>query len=166
MKIQCQRDTFAHRIANDRYSLPVMWADYQDWHGGTPDEAHSSVQHWGNVEEYLADRHGLRTGPRPGQNVQEYLDHYFTHPASLAAAKLHSLAQSRPQVDGREGTDDYMLTDDDLTQGAALGLLKLRRHQQTKKLEPFGPCVVCDEEATEEYDGDPLCADCFNEGSQ
>ena len=128
-----------HTAAEDQYSLPAMWDDYVDWDGGDHDDARSSVQLWGNVEEYLAERHGLRTSAENGQDWQEYLDHYYSHPAALAAAKLHSLAQARPQVDGYENTDDYLLNDDDLTHGAALGLLKIRRDQKTKRLEPVDP---------------------------
>lgn len=50
----------------------------------------------------------------------------------MGMAKLHSLAQGRSQVDGYTP-----LTDDDLTQGAALGLLKIRRNQKTRRLEPI-----------------------------
>ena len=114
---------------DDRYSLPTLWEDYQNWGGGdSPD----SVQFWGNVEEYLKDRHGLEPWPANGEDVQEYLDHYFAHPATMGMAKLHSLAQGRSQVDGYTP-----LTDDDLTQGAALGLLKIRRNQKTRRLEPI-----------------------------
>jgi hypothetical protein len=114
--------------------LPKLWADYQDWHKPYDDPeipytAHDSVKSWGNVEEYLNDRHGLHpTDPAT-----------YDHPVTLGMAKLHSLAQSRPQVDGYAGTDDYLLNDNDLTTGAALGLLKIRRNNLTKKLEPDNP---------------------------
>lgn len=105
---------------DDPYSLPAVWKGYQDWWGENPDHpARDSIQLWGNVEDYLLDRHGV--SPYDEQ----------IHPACLAAAKLHSLAQGRPQVDGYEGTDDYLLTDDDKVQGAALGLLKIRRNHHT-----------------------------------
>lgn len=107
--------------------LPELWQDYSDWHNELHGSDHEyrpehSVQNWGNVEEYLQDRHGL----------SPYAPEALDHPVSFGMAKLHSLAQSRPQVDGH----DYMLSDDDLTSGAALGLLKIRKNDRTKKLEP------------------------------
>ncbi|AEL97759.1 ParB-like nuclease domain protein [Mycobacterium phage Dandelion] len=108
--------------------LSQLWADYQDWHGPTDPEdedaytPHDSVQSWGNVESYLQDRHGL----------SPWDEGYYDHPITFGMAKLHSLAQARPQVDGH----DYDLSDDDLVSGAALGLLKIRRNQQTKRMEP------------------------------
>lgn len=75
------------------------------------------------------DRHGL----------DPYDEATFSHPVTLTMSKLHSLAQSRPWVDGQEGTEDYLLKDSDLLTGAALGLLKIRRNQKTKKLEPDNP---------------------------
>jgi ribosomal protein S18 acetylase RimI-like enzyme len=114
--------------------LPDLWKDYQGWHHDVhgPDADYRpehSVQSWGNVEEYLNDRHGL--SPHDPASLD--------HPAALGMAKLHSLAQARPQVDGFGGTDDYLLNDDDLTTGAALGLLRIRKNQLTQKLEPALP---------------------------
>jgi hypothetical protein len=139
-----------------------------DW-DGDPEGAKSSVQRWGNVEEYLSDRHGLLPAPQNGQDVQEYLDSYFGHPATFAAAKLHSLAQARPHVDGygpggeRDNRfEDYLLSDDDLTQGAALGLLKIRRNNKTKQLEPH-VCTGCGNLNLPPPDkkGNSECQDCF-----
>ncbi|AXN53906.1 hypothetical protein SEA_RABINOVISH_80 [Mycobacterium phage Rabinovish] len=118
------------RTANKSAHPPLsqLWADYQDWHGPVDPEdedaytPHDSVQSWGNVESYLQDRHGL----------SPWDEGYYDHPITFGMAKLHSLAQARPQVDGH----DYDLSDDDLVSGAALGLLKIRRNQQTKRMEP------------------------------
>lgn len=118
------------RTAAAHPPLPDLWKDYSDWHNeaiGNDDDyrPEHSVQSWGNVEEYLQDRHGLSPYDPEG----------LDHPVAFGMAKLHSLAQSRPQVDAH----DYMLSDDDLTSGAALGLLKIRKNQRTKALEPVDP---------------------------
>lgn len=124
----------ANRIhaTDDQYSLENIWKDFQDWwkpFGDRSYRAKDSIQSWGTVEEYLMDRHGL----------DPYDEATFSHPVTLTMSKLHSLAQSRPWVDGQEGTEDYLLKDSDLLTGAALGLLKIRRNQKTKKLEPDNP---------------------------
>lgn len=118
-----QRAANLGRVAggSDPYSLPSLWKDYQDWNGSDEDyPAQDSVQSWGNVEEYLRDRHGL--------NPYDDTDTYFSHPATIGAAKLHTMAQGKNFVDGTNGE----LHDDDLLQGAALGLLKIRRDQHNR----------------------------------
>lgn len=112
--------------------LRDLWKDYQAWHhqvhGPDPNyTAHDSVQSWGNVEEYLQDHHGMSAYDG---------DAFYDHPITLGVAKLHSLAQSRPQVDGYDDTEHYMLNDNDLSTGASLGLLKIRRNRDTRRLEP------------------------------
>jgi ribosomal protein S18 acetylase RimI-like enzyme len=151
------------RTANeDKYSLPSMWNDYVDYSGGDHDLAKATVQRWGNVDSYLDDRHGIPQSAQNGQPIEEWLDHKYNHPATLSMAKLHALAQSRTWMDGYQDTDHYDLQDSDLLQGAALGLLRLRRNNHTKALEPHQNCAWCGspDSTYEDDETEPMCHDC------
>ena len=104
------------RCAADIPSLTDLWKGFVDWAGGNEEEAFSGLQYWPNVEQYLADQHGLSNNFQ----YQEDRDAYWDHPLVLQMSKIHAFAQ------GRENMEN--LTDSDLLEGAAMGLLKIRKN--------------------------------------
>lgn len=113
--------------------LRELWDDYRDWHGPGEFGAQDSIQSWGNVEEYLKDRHGM----------DSYTDGYWEHPTTIDMAKLHSMAQ------GKDFSDlQGPIPDGDLQAGAALGLLKIRKHDKAAKLPKTQQCEYCSDQAT------------------
>lgn len=124
-------------MAWDSYDLPSLWQDYHHWWAGEegdPEESKQSIQDWSNVESYLHENHGL---PHAGfdKTVRtsvggEDWDRYYEHPATVAMAKLHSLAQGKNFFD--DDPSHQTFSDDEVLQGAALGLLKIRRNQHNQ----------------------------------
>lgn len=121
----------------DSYDLPSLWQDYHHWWAGEegdPEDSKQSIQDWSNVESYLHENHGL---PHAGFDKTirtsvggEDWDRYYEHPATVAMAKLHSLAQGKNFFDDDPTGENF--SDDDVLQGAALGLLKIRRDQHNR----------------------------------
>ena len=113
-------------------SLTDTWKDFVDWAGGNEDEAYVGAQWWPNLEQYLADRHGL------SNNFQytEDKDEYYSHPMVLQMGKIHALAHSREDV-----TPD--ISEDEKLEAAAMGLINLRKRvdQQRQNLidDPNSP---------------------------
>ena len=138
MHIQRQADSFAYRMAAeewDSYDLPSLWEDFQMWYGADdPEQAKEGITYWKNVEDYLSENHGLPSTGDPDSTMrntlpdEEWENHYYSHPATIGMAKLHSLAQGKNTFDGDPNWSTF--DDDDVLQGAALGLLQIRRDRQ------------------------------------
>lgn len=120
------------RCATSIPSLTDTWKDFVDWAGGNEDEAYVGAQWWPNLEQYLADRHGL-------SNKFQYTedkDEYYSHPMVLQMGKIHAFAHSR-----EDGIPD--ITDSEKLEAAAMGLINLRKRvdQQRQNLidDPNSP---------------------------